>query len=106
MTLDKQRGGTFFIPSNTAIQALGCNRSISDTEMKNHVIQGYSAYLPRLGECQTLKNANGWDLKMTKSPDGGLLINDAKILSTNIILENGVAYVIDKVGRPFDSFLP
>jgi uncharacterized surface protein with fasciclin (FAS1) repeats len=95
-SFDTQRGGTFFIPSNTAIAALG-NWTLSPTAIKNHAVQNFSAYLPLLKDCQTLNAEGGAVLTVTKSHDGEYYVNGAKIISTNIILENGVAYVIDKV---------
>ncbi|KAF1968492.1 FAS1 domain-containing protein [Bimuria novae-zelandiae CBS 107.79] len=95
-SLDTQRGGTFFIPSNDAISALG-NWTLSTAGIQNHVVKGLSAYLPSLAESKTLKTASGGELTVKQSSDGAHTINGAKIISTNIILENGVAYVIDKV---------
>lgn len=63
------------------------------------MIKGYSAYLPLLEECTKFISASGEVLRVTKSPDGSFQINNAKILSTNIILENGVAYIIDRVSH-------
>lgn len=50
-----------------------------------------------------MSTASGGTLKVTKS-DGDYFVNGAKIISTNIILENGVAYVIDKVSLCSSGF--
>lgn len=102
-TLDEQNGCKFFIPSNTAISALGGNQSISDVGIKNHVIQGFSAYSSRLKQCQTLTTVNGGVLTVTKTRSGDIFIEGAKTISNEIFLENEVAYVIDRVSRRFDS---
>ena len=96
-SLDTQKGGTFFIPNNDAISSLG-NCTLSPDAIQTHVIKGHTAYLPLLAECATLTSARGDALRISKSPDGNFYVNNAKILSTNIILENGVAYIIDRVG--------
>lgn len=93
-SLDTQTGGTFFIPQNSALA--GC-QNLSTDELQNYVVKGFSGYLSELENCQTLTTANG-NVLTVNVIDGVYYVNGTKIISTNIILENGVAYIIDKVG--------
>jgi len=92
-SLDAQTGGTFFIPSNTA---LATNQTLSPNALQNYVVNDFSGYLPSLSDGQTLRTANGGVLTVTIT-DGVYYINGSRIISSNIILENGVAYVLEKV---------
>jgi uncharacterized surface protein with fasciclin (FAS1) repeats len=95
-SLDAQTGGTFFIPSNTALAA---NQNLSLNTLQNYIVKDFSGYLPSLSHGQTLKTANGGVLTVNIT-DGVYYINGSKIISSNIILENGVAYVLDKIITP------
>lgn len=62
-------------------------------------------YLPNLKHGQTLKTKAGGELKVsvtsTTTPegaeDGDFYINGAKIVKANLVLDNGVAHIVEKV---------
>ncbi|KAJ2896371.1 hypothetical protein MKZ38_005596 [Zalerion maritima] len=94
---------TFFIPSDDAFAAATIPTD-SDAEkqalLAEHVFTGYLGYTPTLAKGGCFTNMNGRSLQISAGEDGGLLVGDAKIIMTNVILENGVAHVIDKVLGP------
>jgi uncharacterized surface protein with fasciclin (FAS1) repeats len=62
-------------------------------------VPGFVGYLPDLTEGAMLKTQAGESLVISVV-DGEYFVNDAKITTANLILENGVAHVIDKVSEP------
>jgi hypothetical protein len=62
-------------------------------------------YTTDLHDGQILKSDNDKPIKVTKLPDGTIYFNDAKVLTPNVIVTNGVIHVLDKV-RPLPAHFP
>ncbi|KAM7196206.1 FAS1 domain containing protein [Rhypophila sp. PSN 637] len=106
---------TVFIPSNSAFSSFSEDTigTLSPTEIDKllnaHVVIAKEGeeigYLPNLHDGQTLKAQSGADLKINVtttttsdgSVDGEYYVNGAKIVQANLVLENGVAHVVEKV---------
>ena len=52
-------------------------------------------------ECMTADAANGQPLSFTVA--GGVMVNDANVVLTDVISTNGLIHVIDKVLMPTDT---
>jgi hypothetical protein len=110
--LDNIPYSTFFIPSNEAFANANTSPSATTANLlAGHVIPNFVGYLPSLVNGSTLTTQAGSSVTVTIQGDN-YYINDAMIVSSNLILENGVAHVIDKVclllltGRCFPSLFP
>ncbi|KAK3374779.1 FAS1 domain-containing protein [Podospora didyma] len=97
-TLDAAHSITAFLPSNDAFAAINTTTSASAALLANHVVSGVS-YLPDLTDGCTLKSQRGDTLSVTVK-NGQWYVNGARITQANVILENGVAHIIDKVLTP------
>ncbi|KAH8885294.1 FAS1 domain-containing protein [Thozetella sp. PMI_491] len=102
--VDKTPSITVFIPSNDAFDIANLSPSTNITELAKalggHIVKSTSdhdiGYLPNLKNGDTLTTTTGSTLQITVSGDD-YFINDAMITRANLVLENGVAHVIDKV---------
>lgn len=92
-TLNAAEGATFFIPSN---KALSGNQTLTASTLQGYAVPNFDGYLPLLREGQTLKTLNGATLTVNIT-GGEYYINGSKIESANLILENGVAHVLDQI---------
>jgi len=92
--LDNTTGVTAFIPNNDAIAAAG--GSLSAATVNNHIVKGFVGALPDLVVGSTLTTAAGKGVQITVV-NGDYYVGGAKIVQSNLILENGVAHVIDTV---------
>ncbi|OAP55316.1 hypothetical protein AYL99_10289 [Fonsecaea erecta] len=92
---------TVFIPTNQAFAAANINPSSSGLPsiLAGHVVQNFAGYLPSLGNGATFITQSGTTVTVTIQGDD-YFVNNAKIVSSNLILENGVAHVIDTVLTP------
>jgi uncharacterized surface protein with fasciclin (FAS1) repeats len=97
-TLDNTPFSTFFIPSNGAFANAGTSSPTAGTAnlLEGHVIPNFVGYLPNLVNGSTLTTLTGSVVTVTIQGDN-YFINNALIVSSNLILENGVAHVIDQV---------
>lgn len=101
-TLDKTPRITVFIPTDAALAAAGLGKGKDVPEKKakqlvgGHVVKDFLGYLPNLVDGECLTTSTGKELKVSVK-DCEFFIDDAKIVKPNIILENGVAHIIDKV---------
>ncbi|KAH8648309.1 FAS1 domain-containing protein [Tricladium varicosporioides] len=101
-TLDAADSMTIFTPSNAAFSAAANSTSNSATLpnlLSNHVVPNFLGYLPALVDGAVYRTLSGDTLKITVK-NGVYFVNGAKIISSNTILSNGVAHVIDKVLVP------
>jgi uncharacterized surface protein with fasciclin (FAS1) repeats len=89
---------TFFVPSNGAFANADASSPSAGTAslLEGHVIPNFVGYLPSLVNGSTLTTQAGSLVTVTIQGEN-YYINDAMIVSSNLILENGVAHVIDKV---------
>ncbi|KAK0703882.1 FAS1 domain-containing protein [Lasiosphaeria miniovina] len=107
-TLETTHSITVFLPSNNAIAA-GANATAGVSAaalVTGHVVAGRVAYLPDLADGDTLTTQTGEKLTVTVRPGGLYYVNGARITQANIVLENGVAHVIDKVLTPATTAAP
>jgi uncharacterized surface protein with fasciclin (FAS1) repeats len=97
-TFDNIPYSTFFIPSNEAFaNANDASPSAATASLlTGHVIPNFAGYLPNLVNGSILTTQAGSTVTVTIQGDN-YYINDAMIVSSNMILENGVAHVIDAV---------
>ena len=105
-TLDNSSSITVFIPNNAAVQSAQLSASLTMDEIKDivedHIIIAASAnetvgYLPNLSDGQVLTTKNGRKLTITVDANNNYYVNGVLITTSNIVLTNGVAHVIDDV---------
>jgi len=97
-TLESTHSVTIFLPSNAAFSST--NTSVPATELlSNHVVAGTVSYLPDLTDGSCLTTTRG-ELLTVSVREGQYYVNGARITKANLVLENGVAHVIDKVLVP------
>lgn len=102
-SLDNTSSITVFIPNNAAVQSAQLTSS-SDllTIVEDHVVVASSdsdqvGYLPNLADGQVLTTKNGKELTITVDGNNNYYVNGVLITTSNIVLTNGVAHVIDDV---------
>ena len=100
VALDSSPSITVFIPTNDAFSAANISTASSGiaSVISGHVILDFVGYLPILTNGGNYMTQSGKILTVTIQGDD-YFVNNAKIIASNLILENGVAHVIDTV-RP------
>jgi uncharacterized surface protein with fasciclin (FAS1) repeats len=108
-TLQSSGPFTVFAPTNEAFAALpgGTLDDLLKPENKDklkaillyHVHVG-DGILAKDVHTMSLSTANGKSLHVMVEPDGTVMINDAKVIKTDIIAKNGVIHWVDKVILP------
>lgn len=100
--IDRLRDVTMFIPNNDAFNRVGS--SFEDSKMsaaelsqvlQYHVVQGSRPFYTNSLANSSLTTLNGAKLTFTNSSNG-LFVNSAKIVSSNVLTNNGVIHIIDK----------
>ncbi|KAJ3568169.1 hypothetical protein NPX13_g6514 [Xylaria arbuscula] len=97
-TLESTHSITAFLPSDAAFSASNSTLTAS-TLLANHVVLGSVKYLPDLQNGVSLTTQRGERLAITVR-GGQYYVNGARITKANLILENGVAHVVDKIITP------
>ena len=89
---------TFFIPSNAAFASANEDSPSAGTAslLEGHVIPNFVGYLPNLVNGSTLTTEAGSTVTVTIQGDN-YFINEAMIIASNLVLDNGVAHVLDGV---------
>lgn len=100
---------TIFAPSNMAFEAVGSALKKLSTKaltsiLEYHVINGTVAYSSDLGNA-SVKSAAGMDLNITVI-DGAIFVNAARVINSDILLDNGVLHIIDTVLNPNNTMKP
>jgi uncharacterized surface protein with fasciclin (FAS1) repeats len=90
---------TIFAPTNAALQAIGgglANLTSEQTKdvLTYHVVAGTLGYSSGLKNGTVLKAVNGKDLTITIN-DGKVFVNSARVVTTDVLIANGVVHVID-----------
>ncbi|KAM3075295.1 hypothetical protein ACMFMG_007263 [Clarireedia jacksonii] len=100
-TLDTTPAITVFIPSNSAFSKPNSTSSYSTSSslLSGHVIPNFLGYLPALSNGATYTTQAGTNVTVTIK-GGDYYVNNAKIIASNQILDNGVAHVVDSVVVP------
>lgn len=101
-SLDATPSITVFVPDNAAFLTSTSNQTLSPSAIASlinaYVVEGFVAYSPILTEGLQLRTVSGADVRISTQPDGSIYVNDvAKIIKADIVLENGVAHVIDEL---------
>uniref|UniRef100_A0A194ANY0 FAS1 domain-containing protein n=1 Tax=Pinctada fucata TaxID=50426 RepID=A0A194ANY0_PINFU len=101
---------TVFAPTNKAFQNvpsktmsnLLSNQTALDNVLKFHVLQStyYTAAIPRRSGKLVLTTESTKRVTFYTGEDGVLYVDEAKVLTSNITLTNGVLHIIDKVLIP------
>ncbi|MCJ1476870.1 hypothetical protein MMC13_005539 [Lambiella insularis] len=95
--LDSTAGLTALIPTNAAFASSNISSGDPTTPslMDGHIIPNFVGYLPTLTDGAKLVTQAGTIVTVTVRGDDYYL-NNAKIVASNLILENGVAHVLDQ----------
>jgi uncharacterized surface protein with fasciclin (FAS1) repeats len=98
---------TIFAPNNEAFQNIGSalgNLSTEDAAsiLTYHVIAGTIGYSSTLENGTNLTTANGEQLTITIG-EGGIFVNNARVVASDILIANGVVHVIDEVLNPSNA---
>ncbi|EME80775.1 uncharacterized protein MYCFIDRAFT_57949 [Pseudocercospora fijiensis CIRAD86] len=104
-TADTTPDLTIFIPNNAAFAAIESTIAKATTDqvagiLAYHASAGKVLFSPDLSNATVPSLAPGLNLTVTVLPDGTVLVDNAKVVVPNVILENGVAHVIDSVLMP------
>ena len=109
-TLKSKGPFTVFAPTDEAFSKLppGTVELLLKPENKDklkaillyHVLSG-DVTAAQVVKLSSAKTVNGQDLKLTVN-DGSVMVNDAKVVKTDILASNGVIHVIDTVLLPKD----
>ena len=108
-TLQSPGPFTLFAPTDQAFADAGINLADLDTPegketlsdiLLYHVV-GADVPAANVTECMTADAANGQPLSFTVA--GGVMVNDANVVMTDVISTNGLIHVIDKVLMPTDT---
>ena len=108
-TLEGPGPFTVFAPTDQAFTDAGIDLADFSTEagkqtladiLLYHVV-GADVPAANVTECMTADAANGQPLAFTV--DGGVMVNDANVVMTDVISSNGLIHVIDKVLMPTDT---
>ncbi len=114
--LDYTKDVTAFIPTNDAFESVGSTLESMTTIqlaeiMDYHMISGKypNFYIGAkgwtFGANATLTMINGENITITTASDGTTYVNDAKIITPNLLVANGVVHVIDRYAcRAFSTF--
>lgn len=91
---------TIFAPTNEAFNAVGPVPLPTLTQvLEYHVISGAVAYSTDLTDGQQVPTVLGPNVKISLTANG-VYVNDAKVIVPNVLTQNGVVHVIDKVLLP------
>ncbi|MCJ1388909.1 hypothetical protein MMC18_001760 [Xylographa bjoerkii] len=96
--LDTTAGLTALIPTNAAFASANVSSTNPTTPslMDGHIIPNFVGYLPALTNGLKLITQAGTTVTVTVQGND-FYLNNAKIIASNLILENGVAHVLDQV---------
>ncbi len=98
-TLEATHSVTVFLPSNAAFSA--GNSTIPASQLvSDHVVAGTVGYLPDLKDGLILTTQRG-ELLAISIRGGRYYVNGGLITQANLVLENGVAHVVNKVINQF-----
>lgn len=103
-TIETLADATVLIPTNEAFESIGCLDDFNSTEhlistLRQHVIPSRVAYSPYLST-SSVTTLQGTNLSITTSEDGSIFIEDARVVTPDLLIYGGVAHVIDKVLVP------
>ena len=99
---------TIFCPNNDAFLKLAASgANVSDAQLAEilqyHVVQGAVGYSTTLSNDMQLPTLAGDNLTVTIDEDGGVFVNNARVINSDILIANGVLHVIDTVLNPAEA---
>ncbi|KJA19588.1 hypothetical protein HYPSUDRAFT_56563 [Hypholoma sublateritium FD-334 SS-4] len=109
LALQRARGITVFVPANDAftdavngsLQGLQGNASALTALVQNHYINGTTLYSTQLADNTTAVSAAGEPLHFVTNATGtfvaGANSTTARVVHPDVLLDNGVAHIIDQV---------
>ncbi|EFX00256.1 beta-ig-h3 fasciclin [Grosmannia clavigera kw1407] len=98
-SLEQTQSITVFLPSNEAFALAGNRTTSTSTLISNHAVSGFVGYLPDLTDGLVLTTKTG-DTLTISIRNGIWYINNGAITQANLVLQNGVAHVVDQVLVP------
>jgi hypothetical protein len=103
-TVDGLKDVTIFAPNNAAFQRIGSALPNLTTEqitsiLTYHVVQGSPGYSSTLANNTKLKTLQGTELTV-RIVNGSVLVNNAKVVTADVLIAGGVVHVIDNVLNP------
>jgi hypothetical protein len=95
---------TVFIPTNDAFAAANISTAFNNTAalLSAHILPNFAGYLPSLINGSTYTTQDNTSITVSVQGED-YYVNNAKIVSSNLILDNGVAHVIDTVRQIFSA---
>ncbi|KAF2133532.1 Fasciclin-domain-containing protein [Dothidotthia symphoricarpi CBS 119687] len=96
---------TIFAPSNEAFQSIGSALGNLTTEdltdiLTYHCVAGTIGYSSGLENGTELETVNGESLTITLGQNGSVFVNNARVITADILIANGVVHVIDELLNP------
>jgi len=107
-TLAGQSDLTYFIPNNAAFERIGGNlANLSSADLTQilqyHVVAaGQPLYSTNLMNGSSVRSLQGGNLT-ARIVGSDVFINNARVLTANVLVANGVVHVIDRVLNPSNS---
>lgn len=95
---------TIFAPNNSAFQAIGtglANLSMTDlvSTLEYHcVVAEEPLYSTSLMNGSSVATLQGTNVTITLTSGGDVFVNDAKVITPNLLIAGGVVHVIDEYG--------
>lgn len=91
---------TIFAPNNAAFEAIaGAIGNLTTDQLTSiltyHVINGTVGYSSELTDGQQIPTLGGGQITINIE-DGNVLVNNARVVTPNVLVRNGVVHVIDK----------
>ncbi|KAL2132483.1 hypothetical protein VTI74DRAFT_3757 [Chaetomium olivicolor] len=98
---------TIFVPTNDAFNAIASALSSLTVEqltkvLNYHVVQGQVLYSQLLAGGGSVLTAEGRSLNI-RAESGGLFVNSARVLQSDILISNGVVHIVDGVLNPTNT---
>ncbi|KAM3087425.1 hypothetical protein ACMFMG_001515 [Clarireedia jacksonii] len=108
--VDRLKDATIFAPSNQAFEKIGKTAEALPSDqlgqiLQYHVIKGTVGYSPLLTSGlanESFPTLTGASLTVT-AEDAKVFVNSAQVITTDIIVSNGIMHVIDNVLNPSNS---
>ncbi|ORY01305.1 Fasciclin-domain-containing protein [Basidiobolus meristosporus CBS 931.73] len=107
-SIDNLRGATFFAPNNDAFKAATNLGGLSNEQLtrliKYHLVTPAVLYSGNLTNGTSFTSGEGARLNI-HAQNGNLYVNNARIVTPNVLTKNGVVHVIDTVLNPNETNL-
>lgn len=99
-TVEELKDVTIFAPADSAFAKLSSTSSTLSVEQLSavltyHVVNGTVAYSTDLKDGQKVKTVNGQEVTV-RIKNGEVMVGNAKVVTPDVLISNGVVHVIDK----------